>query len=176
MSKKVKKLDPNQLSFDFDKHIEEYTSLKEHILNIQPNSPQNQSYEEACIEVAVSIKRMIRRTNMSREQVVDAINDYFAWKKPSVTEKTGNEYGKQRYLSIHMFNHFLSKPAEYPIYAFYIFAIQRVTDSLELAQCFAEAEGARVISGDEVRQMTLGKVDETILEMQRLKKELRLRR
>ena len=34
---------------------------------------------------------------------------------------------------------FLSKPAEYPMPAFYLFAIQRITESLEPARCLAEA-------------------------------------
>lgn len=173
MAKGRKRIDPNQLSFDFDRHIQDYASLKEHILSTQSIPPQNQTYEEACIEVAVTIKQMMRRTNLSREQAVDLINEYFGWRKPPAGARQGAEYGKQPYLSIHMFNHFLSKPAEYPIYAFYVFAIQRVFSSLALAQCFADAEGARVISGDEVRQMTLGKIDESIMEMQRLKRELR---
>ena len=75
-----------------------------------------------------------------------------------------------------MFNHYLSKPAEYRLPAYYLFAIQRITESLEPAQCLAEAEDAKVISKGEVRQWALGKLDETIVEMQRLKKELRLKK
>ena len=60
--------------------------------------------------------------------------------------------------------------------AFYLFAIQRITESLEPARCLAEAEEAKVISKGEVRQWALGKLDETIVEMQRLKKELRLKK
>jgi hypothetical protein len=144
----------------FDARIEQYRDLKEEILKGEPPKPI-ESFEEACIEIAASIKRAIRQTDMSREQVVDSINKYFGW-----TEKA-------RKLSIHMFNHYLSKPVQYPIPAFYIFAIQHITGSLEPTKAFAEPEDGKVISGDEVRQMALGKLDETILEMQRLKKELR---
>jgi hypothetical protein len=164
----MKKIDPNQLSINFDKHIEDYTHLKEEILSIKTNPPQNQSCEEACIEIAVAVKRAIRQTNLSREQMVDAVNDYFGWPRESKIET--------KHLSIHMFNHYLSKPAEYPIPAFYLFAIQRITESLELAQCLAEAEEAKVISKGEVRQWALGKLDETIIEMQQIKKELRLKK
>jgi len=168
MSKRTKRIDPNQLSFLFNKQIEEYANLKNEIVNTPSQSLQNQSFEEACIEMAAAVKRAIRNTNMSREQMVDAINDYFGW--PHTTQIEG------KHLSIHMFNHYLSKPAEYQMPAFYLFAIQRITESLEPAQCLAEAEDAKVISKGEVRQWALGKLDETIVEMQRLKKELRLKK
>ena len=169
MSKRKKKIDPNQLSFDFDRKIEQYRELKEEILQGEPQaSADDCEFEEACIEIAAAVKRAIRQSGLSREQMVDAINDYFGWPK--------EETRKGKRLSIHMLNHYLSKPAEYPIPAFYIFAIQRITGSLEPIEALADAEGARVISGDEVRQMALGKLDEMILEMQRMKKELRAKR
>ena len=162
MSKSPKGIDQRQMGFDFDRKIEEYRELKKEILSGQP--PKHiESYEEACIELAAAAKRAIRQTDLSREQTVDAINEYFGWE------------GTKR-LSIHMFNHYLSKPVAYPIPAYLIFAIQHITESLEMTRALAEPADAHVISGDEVRQMTLGKLDETILEMQRLKKELRGRR
>ena len=169
MSKRKKRIDPNQLSFCFDQKIDEYTALKEEIITSPTARPVHiHSFEESCIEIAAAVKRAIRNTNMSREQMVDAINDYFGWPHASQVE------GK--HLSLHMFNHYLSKPAEYRLPAYYLFAIQRITESLEPAQCLAEAEDAKVISKGEVRQWALGKLDETIVEMQRLKKELRLKK
>jgi len=164
MSKSKKRIDPNQLSFVFDQKIEEYATLKDEIVNTPSQPPQTQSFEEACIEMAAAVKRAIRNTNMSREQMVDAINDYFGFENSA------------KKISIHMLNHYLSKPAEYPMPAFYLFAVQRITESLEPARCLAEAEEAKVISKGEVRQWALGKLDETIVEMQRLKKELRLKK
>jgi hypothetical protein len=76
-------------------------------------------------------------------------------------------------LSIHIFNHYLSKPCEYPIPAAMLFAVLRVTGSLEPLKPLAEAEGGRVITGDEVRKLALGKLDDAIMEMQKLKKEIR---
>ena len=162
-SKRKRKIDPGQLAFDFEKRIDAYRKAKEEILEAcsQPQPVRHfESEAEACIEIAAAIKRAIRQTDMSREQVVDAINEYF-----------GREKGKK--LSIHMFNHYLSKPTEYPIPTFYIYAIQQVTGSLEPTRALAEAMDARVITGAEVRQMALGKLDETISEMQRLKRELK---
>lgn len=162
MSKGGKRIDPDQLAFDFDRKINVYRVLKEEILEARPAPKSFESHEEACIQIAAALKKAIRASGLSREDVVDGINDYFGW--------SGNQ--KKR-LSIHMLNHYLSKPVPYPIPAFYIYAIQHITKSLEPARDLAEAEDARVISGDEVRHMTMGKLDETILEMQRLKRELR---
>lgn len=163
MSKKRKRIDPNQLSFDFDKKIDEYRTLKEEILEEghKPSEKAFESYEEVCIQIAASIKKAIHSSGLSREQVVDEINRYFGWSD------------EKKSLSIHMFNHYLSKPVRYPIPTFYIYAIQHITKSLEPTRALAEAEDAKVISGDEVRQMAMGKLDETILQMQRLKRELR---
>ena len=165
MSKRQKRIDPSQLSFSFDEQIEAYTNLKTELLSTTPKPTKNiETYEEACIELAAALKRSLR-TQMSREELVDAINEYFGWRRSD---------GKQ--CSIHMLNHYLSKPTEYPIPAFYIFAIQRITGSLEPTKVLAEAEEAKVISKDEVRAWALGKLDESIIEMQRLKKELRLKK
>lgn len=163
-SKRRKKIDRNQLAFDFDRRLEAYEKAREEILEVcshTPCSKSMESWEEACIEVAAAIKRAIRQGKTSREQVVDGINEYFGCSD------------KNKKLSIHMFNHYLSKPTEYPIPTFYIFAIQHVTGSLEPTKALAEAMDARIISGVEVRQMALGKLDETISETQRLKRELK---
>jgi len=169
MSNRRKNIDADQLTFDFDSKIDEYARLKEEILSpAAPPVNEMEDYREACIAMAASAKRAVRESGMSREEVVDAINNLFGW--PREHRKKG------RHLSIHMFNHYLSKPVQYPIPAFILWAMQHVTKSLAPTVAFAEPEDARVISGDEVRQMTLGKLDETILEMQRLKRELRGRK
>lgn len=166
MAKTRKKLDLNQLAFDFDKKIKEYVGLKDEILlEDEPEKRSVESHEEACIEIAAAVKRAIRNSGLSREQVVDEVNNYFGWNDKSAKK-----------LSIHIFNHYLSKPCNYPMPAYMIFAVQDVCGSLEPTRAFAESRDARVITGDEVRQMALGKLDETIQEMQRLKKDLRGRR
>lgn len=167
MSKRKKRIDTGQLSFEFDKKIDEYINLRKDILTPHPPQPHiSHSWEEDCIETAASAKRAIKQSGMSRDEVVDAVNSYYGWHSPAGT-KTGKA------LSIHMFNHYLSKPTRYHMPAYLIFAIQHVTGSLSISEAHAAAEDARVITGNEVRQMTLGKLDETIIEMQRLKKELR---
>ena len=158
MSKKAKKIDANQQSFDFDSPLQEYEDLRVKLL-AGPEKPKHvESFEEACIEIAASIKTALRASGMSREQLVDGVNNYFG--------------GRHR-LSIHMLNHYLSKPLQYPIPTVMIYAIQNTTGSMETVSVLAQAEGAKVISGDEVRTLAVGKLDAAIAEMQRLKKEFR---
>lgn len=161
MSKKGIKLDTRQRSFDFDTPIAEYESLRIKLIN-GPEKPERvESFDEACIEIAATVKSALRAWGKSREELVDAINNYFG-----VTPES-------KQLSIHMFNHYLSKPVEYPMPAAFIYAIQHITGSLETIETFAKAEEARVISGEEVRKLAIGKLDDAIAEMQRLKKEFR---
>jgi hypothetical protein len=164
MSKKRKLFDENQAAFDFDAAIDSYEKLRGEILGANHETVTAiESYSEACIEIAAAIKRAIRRSGMSREAVLDGINAFFFdWMGES----------KKR-LSIHMFNHYLSKPCEYPIPAAMLFAVLRVTGSLEPVRPLVEAEGGRVITGDEVRKLALGKIDDAIIEMQKLKREIR---
>ncbi len=161
MSKKRQKIDAKQAALDFDGPIQQYENLRIKLLEGSERK-RIDSYEEACIEVAATVKSTLRASSMSREELVDAINDYFG------------ATGKSKYrLSIHMFNHYLSKPTIYPMPAVLIFSIQHVTGSLETISAFAKAEEARVISGEEVRKLAIGKLDDAIAEMQRLKKEFR---
>ncbi len=163
MTKKGKFLDPNQTTIDFDAPIEAYSRLRDELLKDEKPKPTEYGYEDGCIDIAVAIKKAIRQTNMSREEMVDAINAYFDWPPDD----------KRKCLTIHIFNHYLSKPAEYPIPAVYLTAIQHITDSLEPISALADPVGAKVISGDEVRKLALGKLDSAIEEMKQLKREFR---
>ncbi len=173
MSKRKKRIDDRQLSL-FDDRIDEYITLKQELLS-KPAPPRSvQNWEEAAIEVAVSLKKSIAESGIPRKAIPDKVNRYFGWATVEEYKKLSKATRKGiKHLSLEMLNHYLSKPTEYPIPTYYIYAIQNVTGSLEACQAFAGAEGARVISGDEVRHMTLGKIDENILELRRLKKELR---
>ena len=75
-----------------------------------------------------------------------------------------------------MLNNYLSKPAECPIPAYYLFAIHHVTESFEPARMFVEAEGARIATGSEIRQLNIGKLEEHLIEIKKLKKELQCQR
>lgn len=166
ISKRSRRLDPGQRTFDFDfkqrvaAHLAEQAELLESIG--QAHEPKlMESFDEACIELAAAVKRALRRSGLGREQLVDGINEYFGWSET------------KRSLSIHMLNHHLSKPTEYPIPGALLFAIQHVTGSLEPCQALAEAEGGDVISQQDKQHLMLGKMEAAVWEMNRLKRELK---
>jgi hypothetical protein len=163
MTKNGKRIDTEQSVFDFDAPIEAYSKLREDLLTSPAVVTTVETYEEGCIEIAASVKRMIRDSGKSREEMVDAINQYFGW----------NGADKRKCLTITTFNNWLSKPVEYPIQAIYITAIQHICKSMETTRYFAELEGGKIITGDEVRKLALGKLDDAIAEMRRLKREFR---
>ena len=120
--------------------IENYTATKEEIIDHcgRPVEPREIASEaEDCIEIAAAIKRSIRESGLSREQVCDGMNAY--WGR---TEERNQQGHCQKPLSYEMFNHYLSKPVDYPIKAYFLFAIHRVTQSLEPARAIVAAEGA----------------------------------
>lgn len=165
MSKKGKKLEGQLSIFDYDSRIEKYTSLRSEIIEqAHEEKRPSHSWEEDCIEIAAAIKKAIKKSGKSREQIVDAVNNYYG------IEGSGK---KSKSVSIHMLNHYLSKPVEYPIPSYLIFAIQRITKSLGPCRVFADAEDAQVISGDEIRQIKIGKLDDALSQIQRLKRELK---
>jgi hypothetical protein len=167
MSKKNEKLDPNQKRLPFGDRVEAYLKEKAQILDtIYAARPAKhiENYDEACIELAAAIKKAIRQSGMSREAAVEGINTYFGW-----TE------GSAKKLSIHMFNHYLSKPVQYPIPGALIYAIQHVTGSLEPCRSFAEIEDGDVISKGEKDELLFGKADMLASEVGKIKKELRKR-
>jgi len=174
MSKFRKKIDPNQKTFDFNfnKKVDRYIESKKDILEAIESDPPVLPIEnefEACIEIAAAIKKAIRSTGMSRDQVVDKINDYFG---RTVKGSANEPQSCRKPLSLHMLNNYLSKPTEYPIPAYYLYPIHHITRSLEPAATIVAAQGARIATGIELRQMTLGKLEENIKEMKKLKRDL----
>ncbi len=151
--------------------IENYTATKEEIIDqcARPVETREIASEaEDCIEIAAAIKRSIRESCLSREQVCDALNAY--WGR---TEERHLQGHCQKPLSYEMFNHYLSKPVDYPIKAYFLFAIHRVTQSLEPARAIVAAEGAEVASKEDIAMMALGKLDKNITEMQQLRRQLK---
>lgn len=179
MSKR--KRDPRQreLDFGFKKRFETYLEQKQEILNDIHATKQRErveDYGEACIELAAALKKAVRQSGKSREEVVDDINRYFGW--PSTdevvsTNKQGRKGYKGKHLSFYMFNHYLSKPNQYTIPGYLLYAIHYVTGSLEPCKSFAEAEGGDVIYMHEKKDLVLGKIENAMSEMQTLKKKLK---
>ena len=171
MSKTKSTIDNKQLALDFTAQVDTLLNAKAELISaIEAKTAPHQveSADEACIEIAAAVKRALRESGLSREELVDGINRYFG--RPSTPLR---DQPHSHALTIHMLNHYLSKPIDDPIPAYYLFAVHHVCNSLEPARAIVAAEGARVASGAEVRQMQLGKLEETLMEMHRLKRELK---
>lgn len=151
--------------------IESYVEKRKEIVE-QCNQPtvsrEVASEAEDCIEIAAAIKRSIRESGLSREQVCDELNEY--WGRSTERYKKG-ECSKP--LSYEMFNHHLSKPVEYPVKAYFLFAIHRVTKSLEPARTIVAAEGAEIATKEDIAMLALGKLEKNISEMQKLKRQIK---
>ncbi len=171
MSKKKKRIDPNQGSFDFTVRVDEYIAAKNTIFDSIVEQPLLSGYEceyEACVLLAASVKEAQREAGLSRDQMCDGINEFFGRTAERVEQKLC-----RKPLSLDMLNNHLSKPAEYPLDAYMLFAIHHVCRSLAPARVLVAAEGAQVASREEIKLIALGKLDQTMAEMQTLKKQLK---
>ena len=167
--------DPNQLKLElrYEDKVDSYISAKKEILKAINEPEPTLAIEnefEACVEIAAAIKRAIRLSGMSRDQVVDGINSYFGRSEAGAAE---DPPVCRKPLSIHMLNNYLSKPTEYPMPAYYLYAVHHVTGSLEPAETIVSAENAKVATGAEIRQLNLGKLEQFLLEIERLKQEMK---
>lgn len=169
-----KKAPDNQLPFDFDALVEEYIEVKTDLVEAAREPARTaqgtESEMEACIEIAAAVKRAYCQAGLSREQLLDGINAYFG-RSDEGAEKDPPECRKP--LTIHMLNNYLSKPCEYPIPAYYLYAIHHVTGIIEPAATIVAAAGGQVATSEEIRLLQLGKLEQTLDEMRRLRSELR---
>lgn len=174
MTKRKPQIEPSQLPFDFTALVDEYIEVKTDLVEAAstPARPQaaTESEMEACIEIAAAIKRTVRESGLSREQLVDGINAYFGRSDEGAEQDPPS---CRKPLTIHMMNNYLSKPCEYPIPAYYLYAIHHVTGIIEPAATIVAAAGGQVATAEEVRLLQLGKLEQTLDEMRRLRSELR---
>ena len=179
MSRRKEKIDPNQMEFDWDfpskleQVLQERSELHEKVITGPPKKRQTENEFDLCVLLAAGMKKAINESDLSRDQVVDGINEYFGRNPDDAAKEAGI---CRNPLTIHMLNNYLSKPAECPIPAYYLFAIHHITNSLEPARVFVESEGARIATGGEIRQMAIGKLEEHLIEIKKLKKELKCQR
>lgn len=168
------KVPENQLPFDFDRLVEEYIEVKSDLVEAarEPAHPHHgaENEMEACIEIAAAIKRTLRESKLSRELLVDGINEYFGRSDESAE---ADPPACRKPLTIHMLNNYLSKPCEYPIPAYYLYAIHHVTGIIEPAATIVAAAGGQVATAEEIRLLQLGKLEQTLDELRRLRSELR---
>ena len=179
MSKKPPKIDPRQMEFDWDfpsrleKVLEERRKIHEKVIEGPPKSRFTENEFELCVTLGAAMKRAVDETGLSREQIVDGVNAYFGRTEEDAKK---DKPTCRNPLSIHMLNNYLSRPAETPIPAYYLFAIHHLTGSLEPAREFVEAEGAKIATDAEIRQMNIGKLEEHMEEIKKIKKELKSKR
>lgn len=167
MTKHRKCLDSLQEAFDFDSPVEAYEAVREEILRAdKPPAPPSDAYgyEECCNEVAVAVKKAIRQSGLSRDQVVDKVNAFFRW---------DSEADGRTRLTLNMLNNYLCRPASYNMPIPYLYAIQRITNSLEPLRCLAEMEGVQVVTEEEARLLALGKMEAALMDIQHARRVLK---
>lgn len=178
MSKKATKKE-QQLEFDWDfpskleKVVRERQRIQKKVAAGPARKLQTENEFDLCVLLSAGIKKSITESGLSRDHVVDGINVYFGRNHKDAAK---NEGICRKPLTIHMLNNYLSKPSEYPVPAYYLFALHHVTNSLEPARVMVEAEGAKIATGSEIRQLALGKLEEHIVQINKLKKEIKARR
>ncbi|NDY74456.1 hypothetical protein DO021_21555 [Desulfobacter hydrogenophilus] len=178
MSKRTSK-NEQQMEFDWDfpskleKVVRERRQIQKNVAAGPAKKVQTENEFDLCILLSAGVKKAITESGLSRDHVVDGINVYFGRNHDDADK---NEGICRKPITIHMLNNYLSKPAEYPVPAYYLFALHHVTHSLEPARVLVEAEGAKIATGADIRQMALGKLEEHIVEINRLKKEIKCQR
>ena len=165
MAKREKELD-GQTRFDWEARVDACVEAHSKIVDAcyEDRPAVAMGIDDACQEIAVAIKQGLRRSGLSREQLVDQVNEYFGL--------NDEDQEGRRPLSIHMLNHYLSKATEYPLPAYLLIPIITIIGSFEPVRIIAEAAGGRVISEADVRLMNVGKLVTTIKEMKKLQREL----
>ena len=175
MARQHRNIDPNQghINFTWGQRVDRYVNERQGIASAMSELRGPSDYDnefEYGFELATGIKKAIRESGLSRDHVVDGVNEFFT----RSTEGTETDPPScRRPLTLNMLNKYICKPDEAPIPAYYLVAIMYVTESLEPARALVEPMGARVVDRDEARQLALGKIDQNISELQQLKKQLK---
>ncbi len=179
MSKTKQKIDPpkkpvqKEFNFSFEKKVDNFLLQKESIIKTMESTPAGNNHStnefECGIMIAAGIKRAISRTGLSRAQIVDKINSYF-----DRSNKGASRFDPicRKPLSLTMFNKYLSSPNEKPIPAYYFFAINHITKSLESISAFALEEGGKIIQRGEKRLLALGQIEDHKVKIKKLRKEI----
>lgn len=179
MSKRKQKIDPKQMEFDWDfpskleKVLHDRKTIQENVAAGPPKQGKTENEYDLCVLLAAGVKKAVNESGLSRDQVVDGINEYFGRNQEDANKDEGI---CRKPLTLHMLNNYLSKPADCPMPAYYFFAVHHITKSLEPIKVFVEAEGAKIATGSDIRQMALGKLEEHIVEINKLKKEIKCQR
>lgn len=173
MSRRSKQIDANQMPLDFkwgeqmQKLVEEARKMQA-AFELPPTTIVDNDFE-ACNALATSVKQAIAEAGMSRAEVVDGINAYFGRTKEKVKAEPPECFGP---LTENMLNNYLSKPIEYKLPAYMLYAIHRVTNSLTPAKMLVQAEGGAVVTSAEHKRLKYMRLQEYLEKAEILKAEL----
>ena len=180
MSKTTSKIDaprPVQMTFDdiprrVDRLIGEQQNIHRAI-HSKGNRPKihQEYYDEDCVELAAAVKAAIRESGMTRPELVDAMNRHYGW--PVIADVEAMTDRPEEHLSLHMFNHYLSKPTEYRMPGALLFAICRITGSLTPLRAMAETVGGDVVTRSEKDDLLLGKAEQAAYELSQLTRKIK---
>lgn len=162
--------DDRQQVFDFQERISEFCdtilAIEEHQEEKRLADRTERSRAEFYVEAAAACKRAIRHSGMSRDQIVDRINENWAPLEEEIADPD-----RKPSLTKAMLDNYLSKPVACRLPAWLIFAVCEVTGSLEPLAVQAENLGASLISADEKDELTLGKLEAQLRAGALLKRE-----
>jgi hypothetical protein len=180
MSKSVFKKDcprPVQMTFDdIPRRVDRLLDEKQEIhraMHSRHNRPRvhQEYFDEDCVELAAAVKVAIRESGMTRPALVDAVNRHYGW--PTIAEAEAMETRHGDHLSLHMFNHYLSKPTEYRMPGALLFAVIRITGSLTPLAAMAECVGGDVVTRSEKDDLILGKAEQAAYELSQLTRRIK---
>jgi hypothetical protein len=144
--------DERQMSL-FSEEMERFAEATRGLMDEQKPKPMPDGITEDALymQIAAACKQAIEESGLSRAQVLDAVNAYL--KRPG----NGDSESK-RPITINMFNHFLSKPTEYPMRTSVMQAICKVTGSTRPYELLVMDLGGVVVTEEELAYLQLGKL------------------
>lgn len=161
---------------DFDEQVKRFADATRSILELaeamepEPDADGVRSEAEFYISLAAAAKQAIRESGKSREQVIDGINRRWGRVGPGSATDTGED--SKRPISVHMFNNYLSKPAESRLPTWLVVAICEETGTTVTIGAMAAKIDATVISASERHELMLGKLEQHIKGMHAFKRQL----
>lgn len=171
--KKWSKDEPPLPGFSFNDNVsammQQYKEVGEALNCMIESGPAGFEMEdefELGQEIAIALKKELRASGISREEFVDRINEYLGR-----TEERYKEKLCRKPLSKPTLDKMISSPRDYPIDCYYLFAIQHVL-GFGIINAILGAEGAQVVSGDDLRKIALLKAQEFRAKAQKLEKNI----
>jgi hypothetical protein len=158
--------DERQMSL-FSEEMERFAEATRGLMDEQKPKPMPDGITEDAlyVQIAAACKEAIEESGMSRAQVLDRVNAYL--------NRPGNgDQESKRPITINMFNHFLSKPTEYPMRTSIMQAICKATGSTRPYELLVTDLGGVVVTSQELAYLQLGKLQWLTREFRKVKQTL----